>query len=219
MRKILLLIFLPSVLIAQRRRMIEIDDNLTTPATTDYYGLAAKNDSLYLVNSSGVAKLVGSADLSVVVDTLEGRAVFRLPTHIANLIPDSSHFVIEPDFIKARSSGNSYYDTLRADYFHYNILKDSVEIFLPDFSGVFNSSEVYFYIHFFGSDDDDSLFVHDENSILYFSDTIYFYNPANQITYQSNYLSSGHSVNYFSLEPNQTFNLVWIHDENKYYIK
>ena len=62
MKKILLLLLLPCILLAQKRRIIEIDTNRSTPASPGYYGLAAENDSLYLVNSVGIAKLVGSAD-------------------------------------------------------------------------------------------------------------------------------------------------------------
>ncbi|WP_304238461.1 hypothetical protein [Jiulongibacter sediminis] len=55
---------MPCIVIAQKRRIIEIDTNRSTPASPGYYGLAAENDSLYLVNSFGIAKLVGSADYS-----------------------------------------------------------------------------------------------------------------------------------------------------------
>lgn len=163
---------------------------------------------------SGISYLQDSLDSKVGADTLNGRAVFRLPSYVAAKIPDSMHFVIEPDFIKARSSGNSLFDTLRSDAFFYNILRDSVELYLTDFDTLFKSN-VTFQITFFGADDPDSLFVHDATSIIYFSDTVLAYTGT---TYYSNYLSHNHPSTYFRITPLTTFQLYWIQEEKKYYV-
>ncbi|MCR9064489.1 MAG: hypothetical protein NXI00_11020 [Cytophagales bacterium] len=157
----------------------------------------------------------GTASWSYLVDTLNARPVLSLSPQAAELIPEDHHLVIEPDYIPARSSGNSYFDTLRANFFFYNILKDSLELKLTDFDTLFKSN-VTFNILFFGSDHSDSLFVHDSTSILYFSDTVYAYAGGN--LFKSNYLSSDHSLSYFRISPFQAFQLYWVRDERKYYI-
>ncbi|MGR3809618.1 hypothetical protein [Jiulongibacter sp. NS-SX5] len=191
------------------------------------------------------SELTGT-DQVVEADTMSGRGALKLPTYVAEKIPDSSHFVIEADYIRARSSGNSYFDTLRADYLSYNLLKDSIELVLPDFTGVLDQ-ETNFHITFIGSDDDDSLFVYSIDSsfyrkiigddiedvldsilinkissIIYFSDTIYYDSKDTGYIYGTTYMSSDHTRTPFRIpsenSPLFSFTLIWKPAEGRYYL-
>lgn len=184
--------------------------------------------------------------VALVADTANGRSVFQMPSYVADKIPDSSHFVIEADYIKVRSSGDEYFDTLMVGYDYYNLLRDSIELVLPAFDTSQFKSDHSFYITFYGSDSDDSLFVYDVTSvsyrfiynnagqkvdtvtvskiasILYFSDTVYFYNESSNLIYASTYMSSDHPRKPFKLptddSPILSFTLIWKPSEQRYYI-
>ncbi len=237
----------------------------TYPPSPDIYyrGLSASvfnitkgftiNDSFgeegQVLTSGGDA---GTASWEYVIDTLNARPVLTLSPQAAELIPEDHHLVIEPDYIPSRSSGNSFFDTLRINYTYYNLLRDSIELVLPDFDTL---PETVFHIIFFGSDDADSLFKYDIDSslydnyvladtssidsippakvdsfltnyissILYFSDTVYYYSESSHATYASNFMSSNHSRTPFRLpsknSPIKSFNLIWKPQSKKYYIQ
>lgn len=174
-----------------------------------------------------------------VVDTLAGRPILKMPTFAGDLLPEDHHIVIESDFIPARTSGNSYFDTLRLDYGYYNLLKDSVELVLPLWDTSDVKGEVSFNITFFGWDNDsafywlpastyykkiysgstlvDSVLVKRIQSILYFSQ------PVNYDIYRTNYLSHNHPNYPFRIpeenSPMMSFTLVYNVNEQKYYLR
>lgn len=190
-------------------------------------------------------ELTGAEDV-VEADTASGRAVLKLPAYVADKIPDSSHFVIEADYMKVRHSGDDYFDTLIVGYDYYNLLRDSIELVLPAFDTSQFKAEHYFYITFYGSDDDDSLFVYDVDtvtykfvyddegekidsvvinkitSILYFSDTVYFNSESSGVIYASTFMSSDHPRRPFQIpsenSPLYSFTLIWKPVESRYYL-
>lgn len=192
-----------------------------------------------------LTSLTGTDNL-IEADTLESRAVFKLPNYVADQLPEDHHLVLESDYILTWQSGIDLFDTLQFGYQYHNLLRDSIELKLTNFDTLYKS-DAHFHVTFFGSDSADSLFVYavdsvswkkvvdnsgnkidsvqvnNISSIIYFSDTVFFKSESSGQICASNYMSSDHPRNPYRIprenSPIFSFNLVWVPSEQKYYIR
>lgn len=166
------------------------------------------------------------------VDTLSGRAIFQIDEPAASLIPDSSHFVIEQDYVKVWQV-TDYFDTLTVDWTLVIVGRDSVELTFPrpnyDFSweiscfcfdqgqiGYYDSISYYLFRYDDNRDILDSVIRYKAQSIMYFADTLWDSSRDNF----TNYLSTEHHLSEFRLKQ-ATFNLeiAWDNKQKQFYIK
>lgn len=189
---------------------------------------------------------ITGTDNLVEADTVDGRAVLKIPNYVADKLPDDHHLVLESDYLLAWQSGSDLFDTLQFGYQYHNLLRDSIELKLTDFDTLYDG-DTYFHMTFYGSDSADSLFVYavdtitwkkvvdnsgnkidsvqvnNISSIIYFSDTVFFKSESSGQIYASNYMSSDHPRNPYRIprenSPIFSFNLVWVPAEQKYYIR
>lgn len=163
-------------------------------------------------------------------DTSNGRAVFQIPDYVAGFIPDSSHIVLEPDYVKAYQI-NSAFGTVPLGYEVVSVGLDSTELTLqkPNYNITYQIFCTCFDAPIIGyydtipykvgiQDSPDSITLFKAESILYFNDTIW-YDAGNMYRF-SNYISNTHPIPQFR---NKTRYLgaqvAWDNKQQKFFIK
>lgn len=206
---VLVLLMLAQVGLAQKTRAVQLDADTTTRPSVGMYGIGVRAGNAYLVPRTGNNFYLGGKN-AIYVDTLNGRYIFKMPSHLPRMIPDDHHISTEPDFVKVWMV-NTLNDTLKEGYTLHHITYDNAVLRLLE-----PSKANYYHLTVFCADTLNKLFSADSVCNIYFPDTICVSSGGN--IFKSNYMSSEHPSSYFKLEPRTHFQLVYIDDKKKYFL-